>query len=75
MYKLSILVCISVILLLLMACTRRMAPFAPHQTNSEAHRTAMTNQACLDCHQIKNIGNRHRASDDCRRCHRILQGE
>lgn len=75
MYKVSFAVIIIITLIALAACTRRMAPFSPHQTNTEAHRTALTNQACLNCHEIKTIGNRHQASDNCRRCHRILQGE
>lgn len=74
-YRLTLLVCTIITLLALPACTRRMAPFAPHQSNSEAHRTALTNQACLGCHEINTIGKHHQASDDCRRCHRILQGD
>ena len=54
MYKLSFVVFIIVTLAALPACTRRMAPFAPHRTNTDFHRTAQANQTCLGCHEIKN---------------------
>lgn len=64
------------IALTMLACgPKRMAPFAPHRTNSDFHQSAQTNQACLGCHEIKTIRTEHRASDDCLKCHRILQGE
>ncbi|TLM67653.1 MAG: hypothetical protein FDZ69_03930 [Deltaproteobacteria bacterium] len=75
MPRLLYLLVLIALLTLLAACTRRMAPFAPHRTNSDFHRTAQTNQACLGCHEIKKISRGHGASDDCLRCHRILQGE
>lgn len=75
MHKLLLLIVVVVTLVILTACARRMAPFAPHRTNTEPHRTAVTNQACLGCHEIKTIRQGHSAADDCLRCHRILQGE
>ncbi|NJC89059.1 MAG: hypothetical protein FIB02_11115 [Desulfuromonas sp.] len=57
------------------ACPARMAPFAPHRTNTDFHRTAQNNQACLGCHEVKTIRIAHQPSDDCLKCHRILQGE
>jgi uncharacterized paraquat-inducible protein A len=75
MYKLSFVVFIIVTLVALPACTRRMAPFAPHRTNTDFHRAAQTNQTCLGCHEIRTIGKAHQTSDNCLRCHRILQGE
>jgi hypothetical protein len=59
----------------IVACPARMAPFAPHRTNTDFHRTAQNNQACLGCHEVKTIRTAHQASDDCLKCHRILQGE
>ena len=62
--------------LLLGACgPKRMAPFAPHRPDTDFHRTAQTNQACLGCHGTKTIRTEHQASDNCLQCHRILQGE
>lgn len=59
----------------LAACPARMAPFAPHRTNTDFHNAAHTNQACLECHATKTIRTAHQDSDDCLKCHRILQGE
>lgn len=60
---------------LLTACVTRMAPFSPHRTNTEAHRKAQTNQDCSSCHPVAEIGKAHKASDNCVRCHRIVQGD
>ena len=57
------------------ACTRRMAPFSPHRPNTEAHIQVTTNQECLQCHALKDVGKGHQASDNCMRCHRIVQGD
>ncbi|MDT8442145.1 MAG: hypothetical protein RQ723_10835 [Desulfuromonadales bacterium] len=73
--RILMLLVVALVIVLVSACTRRMAPFAPHRTQSEAHRTATTNQTCTDCHAIDQIGQRHRAGDDCLRCHRIVQGD
>ena len=54
---------------------QRMAPFAPHRTNTDFHHTAQANQACLGCHEINQLGKGHQPTDDCLRCHRIVQGE
>ena len=54
---------------------KRMAPFAPHRPDSDFHRAAQAYQACLGCHEVKSIRTEHQASDDCLKCHRILQGE
>lgn len=75
MHRLLLLVIVIITLAVLTACTRRMAPFAPHRTNTEAHRGALANQACLDCHKLGTISTTHQQSDNCVRCHRILQGE
>jgi PBP1b-binding outer membrane lipoprotein LpoB len=61
--------------LLLTACVSRMAPFSPHRTNTEAHQKAKTNQDCSGCHSVAEIGKEHQASDNCLRCHRIVQGD
>ena len=69
-------ICLIFVLLLAMtACVRRMAPFSPHRSNSEAHQTAQTNEACLSCHDLAELGQSHQPGDDCLRCHRILQGD
>lgn len=57
------------------ACTLRMAPFSPHRSNTDAHRQATTNQACLECHNLSEIRTDHQPSDNCLRCHRIVQGD
>jgi len=57
------------------ACVHRIAPFSPHRPNTEAHREAQTNQACLECHQITELGHGHQATDNCLSCHRIVQGD
>jgi len=59
----------------IVACPARMAPFAPHRTNTDFHHAAQNNQTCLNCHEVKTIRTEHQASDDCLKCHRILQGE
>lgn len=75
MHRLLFLVLVLIMLAILTACARRMAPFAPHRPNTEAHRGAQTNQVCLECHQLANLSGDHRQGDDCLRCHRILQGD
>jgi hypothetical protein len=61
--------------ILLAACVTRIAPLSPHRTNTEAHRKAQTNQDCVDCHSVVEIKNEHKATDNCLRCHRIVQGD
>lgn len=73
--KLPLLVLLIAAPLALTACPNRMAPFAPHRTNTDFHRAAHSNQTCLGCHELKTIRTAHQASDDCLKCHRILQGE
>lgn len=75
MHRLLLLIIVIITLAVLTACTRRMAPFAPHRTNTEAHREAHTNQACLDCHKPGTLSGTHQQTDNCLQCHRILQGE
>ena len=75
MIRLPILVLAIAVLPALVACPARMAPFAPHRTNTDFHHEARDNQACLGCHEVKTIRTVHQASDDCLKCHRILQGE
>lgn len=63
-------------LLAVTACgARRMSPFSPHRPATDSHRGAVANQSCLDCHAVKTLSNQHQASDNCLKCHRILQGE
>lgn len=62
------------LVLLMTACVHRMAPFSPHRPNTEEHRAALSNQQCIECHDIAALGKGHLASDNCLRCHRILQG-
>lgn len=59
----------------LTACVTRMAPFSPHRANTEAHQKARTNQDCSSCHAVAEIGKEHKVSDNCVRCHRIVQGD
>ena len=54
---------------------RRMAPFAPHRPDSDFHRSATTNQACVGCHEVAALRGGHQASDDCHKCYRILHGD
>jgi uncharacterized paraquat-inducible protein A len=75
MHRLLFMILVLVSLAALAACSRRMAPFAPHRTNTDFHREAHANQACLGCHQPGTLSGTHQAADDCLRCHRILQGE
>lgn len=75
MHRLLLVILLITALAIVAACARRMAPFAPHRPNSDFHREAHTNQACLGCHEVKNLGSGHQATDDCLQCHRILQGE
>jgi uncharacterized paraquat-inducible protein A len=63
------------LVLAISACVNRMAPFSPHRTNTDAHRGAQSNQACIECHKTAEIGHDHQATDDCLRCHRIVQGD
>jgi uncharacterized paraquat-inducible protein A len=75
MHRLLLIILIVAALLTVAACGRRMAPFAPHRPNTDFHREAHANQACLGCHEIKTLSSAHQASDNCLQCHRILQGE
>lgn len=76
MHRLLLILLVLAALLTATACgARRMAPFAPHRTNTDFHRDAVTNQSCLNCHEGKTLSNEHQASDNCLKCHRILQGE
>ena len=69
-------ICLILVLLLAMnACVRRMAPFSPHRSNSDAHQKVHANEACFSCHDLADLGQSHQAGDDCLRCHRILQGD
>ena len=75
MYRLLALTLVLVLLSAGLACTRRMSPFSPHRPNTQEHRAAQTNQACLGCHELRAIPSDHHGTDDCLKCHRILQGE
>lgn len=71
------LLCLSLVVALVLAsaaCSRRMAPFSPHRSNSEAHLQAQTNAECVECHALAELPPDHRDGEDCLRCHRILQG-
>ena len=57
------------------ACVTRMSPFSPHRSNTEVHRFAQDNQACLQCHEVVTLSKDHKAADNCVQCHRILQGD
>lgn len=57
------------------ACVQRIAPFSPHRPNTDFHRQAKTNHACIGCHALAEVGRGHQATDDCLRCHRIVQGD
>lgn len=59
--------------LFLFGCTMRMAVYAPHRTDNADHRTATTNQACLECHDVAGQ-KEHKRDDNCMRCHRIVRG-
>jgi hypothetical protein len=56
-------------------CARRMAPFAPHRTNTDFHRAVLNSRNCIECHALNTLSSDHGAADDCLKCHRILQGE
>ena len=76
-YKQKVLPMKSIVLLaailLLFGCTMRMAAYAPHRIDNADHRNALSNNACLDCHDV--VGKReHKADDNCMRCHRIVRG-
>ena len=75
MHRLLLVILIVTMLATVAACTRRMAPFAPHRTNTEAHRAAQGVHACLGCHETQTLSSTHQASDNCLLCHRILQGD
>jgi hypothetical protein len=75
MKKLILLISLLSLMLVVTACVHRMAPFAPHRTNTEDHRAAVTNQDCIECHAVAKLGNGHQSSEDCLRCHRIVQGD
>lgn len=75
MKKLVLLLLLVVLLTGLASCARRMAPFSPHRSTTDAHLAAVTNQACLECHPHAELGPSHQTGDDCLRCHRILQGD
>jgi len=67
---------IAMIIVVMVGCTaRRMAPFTPHRTDSDVHRSAKTNVSCLECHEIASLSNQHKTTDDCMTCHRILHGD
>lgn len=72
---LSALLLITVLVVTAACGARRMAPFAPHRPNTDFHRAAHTNQACVGCHAIATLGHGHQVDDDCLKCHRIVQGE
>ena len=73
--KKLVLLLLLVLLIGLTSCARRMAPFSPHRSMTDAHLAAVNNQACLECHPYAELGPSHQAGDDCLRCHRILQGD
>jgi uncharacterized paraquat-inducible protein A len=75
MHRLLLVILIVAALATVAACSRRMAPFAPHRTNTEDHRAAQGIHACLGCHEIKTLSSAHQPSDNCLQCHRILQGD
>jgi len=75
MHRLLLVILIFITLATVAACNRRMAPFAPHRTNNEAHRAAQGVHACLGCHELQTLSSAHQATDNCLLCHRILQGD
>jgi len=76
MHRLLIIFLVVVLVASAFGCgARRMAPFAPHRPDSDFHRNATTNQACIGCHEVAGLRSGHQASDDCRKCHRILHGD
>lgn len=69
-------IALAVVLAITWGCgSRRMAPFAPHRPDTDFHREATTNQACIDCHEVARLPAGHQAADNCLRCHRILHGD
>lgn len=68
----SLLFCLA---LAISACVHRIAPLSPHRTNTEDHQKSQSNQACIECHKISQLDKGHKATDDCLRCHRIVQGD
>lgn len=76
MYRLLFIMLVITLIVVTLGCSaRRMAPFAPHRTNTESHQKAEDSQACLGCHEMTSLSNAHKATDDCLRCHRILYGD
>jgi uncharacterized paraquat-inducible protein A len=75
MKKLILLTLLLSLMLVVTACVNRMAPFAPHRSNTEDHRAVSNNQDCIGCHEVADLGKGHQASEDCLRCHRIVQGD
>lgn len=76
MYRLGLILLVATLVAITVGCAaRRMAPFAPHRTDSEVHRDAKSNQSCVNCHEIATLSNDHKTTDDCIKCHRILHGE
>ena len=75
MYRLLPIVFVALIIALSWGCVHRMAPFAPHRPDTDFHRSATTNQACIGCHEVASLRSGHQASDNCLKCHRILHGD
>jgi hypothetical protein len=75
MKKVLILSSLLCLILAVSACVHRIAPLSPHRTNTDSHREAQSNKACIECHAPSDLGHGHQASDDCLRCHRIVQGD
>lgn len=61
-----------VLLLLLTACTLRMAAFAPRRPDIPEHRD-VTREDCLACHDLTKM-KAHKSADDCLHCHHLVKG-
>jgi len=60
------------LLLMLTACTMRMAAFAPRRSDIPEHST-LSRDACLSCHEVAEQRD-HKPTDDCLHCHHLVKG-
>ncbi len=57
----------------LAGCPSRVERYSPRIPDSAAHRQAVQQKNCLECHEVAAVPH-HSNNDDCTKCHIICRG-
>ena len=63
---------VAAMLCLVVGCVGRVPLYSPRLPPSDGHRSATSNAACLECHDVTSQAS-HKPIDDCRNCHKLCK--